>query len=64
MTKRLKSVFDTKNIIAFEADLTLENKIAKFFPLEQVVWGDVLGQRIELIANGEQLTANKKIYVN
>ena len=64
LTKRLKSVFDTKNIIAFEADLTLENKIAKFFPLEQVVWGDVLGQRIELIANGEQLTANKKIYVN
>lgn len=47
LTKRLKSVFPTENIRAFEADLTLENKIAKFFPLDQVVRGDVLQQKVE-----------------
>lgn len=47
LTKRLKSVFPTEQIFAFEADLTLEKKIAKFFPLEQVVWGDVLEQVVK-----------------
>jgi 16S rRNA A1518/A1519 N6-dimethyltransferase RsmA/KsgA/DIM1 with predicted DNA glycosylase/AP lyase activity len=36
LTKRLKSVFETTDIRAFEADTTLEKKIAKFFPLEQI----------------------------
>lgn len=46
LTKRLKSVFETSSIIVFEADRTLEKKIGKFFPLEQVVRWDILQQEI------------------
>jgi 16S rRNA (adenine1518-N6/adenine1519-N6)-dimethyltransferase len=48
LTKRLKSVFETQDIRVFEADATLEKKIKKFFPLEQVIWWDVLEQEIQI----------------
>lgn len=59
LTKRLKSVFPTEQIIAFEADLTLEKKITKFFPLEQVVWGDVLEQEVEVVVGNSEIGDKK-----